>query len=101
MSRKDPTDIAELDADKAAREDRARLAAQQERADVKWLMSGKQGRRVVWRLLSQAGVFRSTFSTNAMQSAFNEGARNSGLLLLNQVHAVAPELYPQMVSENT
>lgn len=100
MSRKDPTDINDLEADKAAREERARLAAAQERADVKWLMNGKQGRRVVWRLLSQGGVFRTTFSTNAMQSAFNEGARNTSLQLLNLVHAVAHELYPQMVSEN-
>jgi len=45
-------------------------------------------------------VFRLSFNTNAMQMAFNEGARNAGNRTLNLIHAVAPEQYHVMVGEN-
>ena len=77
----------------------AKLAIEEEESDIKWLMSNRRGRRVVWRLLDQAGVFRSSFSTVAMQMSFNEGNRNYGLRMLDLVHRVCPELYPQMMKE--
>ena len=80
---------------------RNRLAKENEEADLKWLMGSKRGRRVVWRLLDQSGVFRLSFNTNAMQMAFAEGNRNYGNRTLAMIHALCPELYPQMVKENT
>lgn len=97
----DPIDIY---AQEDAREDadaRARIAANSEENDFKWLMGSKRGRRIVWRLLEQAGVFRSSFSTTAMQMAFNEGNRNFGNRTLSLVHQYCPELYPVMLKENT
>ena len=73
----DPLDLRGQERDRADKELRERLDRQNEEADVKWLMSQKRGRRMVWRFLDQAGVFRSSFSTNAMQMAFAEGNRNS------------------------
>ena len=85
-----------------AREDaelRARLARETERDDIKWLMSSKRGRRIVWRLLEQAGVFRSSFSPTAMQMAFNEGYRNYGNRTLDLIQEYCLELYPLMLKE--
>lgn len=79
----------------------ARLERETEESDVKWLMSSKRGRRIIWRLLDQTGVFRSSFNTTAMQMAFNEGFRNFGNRMLALVHQHCPELYPQMMKENT
>lgn len=64
-------------------------------------MTSKRGRRIVWRLLEEAGVFRISFNPNAMQMAFNEGNRNYGNKLLASIHALCPELYPVMVREVT
>ena len=69
------------------------------RQDLRWLMSERRGRRIVWRLLSDAGVFQLSFHTNAMQMAFNEGIRNKGLKMLNDLLANCPELYTRMVEE--
>ena len=33
----------------------------------------KRGRRIVWRFLERAGVYRLSFNTNAMAMAFAEG----------------------------
>ena len=97
----DPIDIRAQEKAKTDREVRDRLAKENEEADLKWLMGSKRGRRVVWRLLDQTGVFRLSFNTNAMQMAFAEGNRNFGNRTLAMVHALCPELYPQMVKENT
>ena len=86
---------------KADKDLRERITRENEESDVKWLMSSKRGRRVVWRLLDQAGVFRTTFNTNAMSMAFAEGNRNQGLRLIAMIHALCPEQYPAMMKEQS
>ncbi|UOF81038.1 endopeptidase [Caudoviricetes sp.] len=99
MSNYDPLDLRGQEREKADREVRDRLERETEEADVKWLMGSKRGRRIIWRLLDQAGVFRLSFNTNAMTMAFAEGNRNYGLRLLAMVHSLCPELYPTMLKE--
>jgi hypothetical protein len=99
VSSYDPTDIRSQERAKADADLRARLAKETEEADFKWLMSSKRGRRIVWRILDRAGVFRLSFNTNSMMMAFNEGNRNEGLRILAQIHTLCPELYPVMVRE--
>ena len=97
----DPTDLAAQEQAKEARQLTADVARQNEEDDIKWLMGSKRGRRIVWRLLDQAGVFRSSFSTNAAVMGFNEGCRNFGLRTLSQIHSLCPELYHPMVKEQS
>lgn len=100
MSNFDPLDTRAQErakADKAARE---RLTREDEADGIKWLMGSKRGRRIIWRLLDQSGVFRLSFNTNAMQMAFAEGNRNFGNRALALIHAHTPELYSVMVKEN-
>ena len=80
---------------------KAERRARQEAEDLRWLLSGPRGRRIVYRQLETAGVFRLSFNTNAMAMAFNEGQRNAGLQTLAQVMAALPEAYALMVKENT
>lgn len=71
-----------------------------EAEDLKWLLSSKRGRRIVYRLLQRAGVYRSSFNTNALQMSFNEGNRNSGLMLLAAITDSSPERYAEMIEES-
>lgn len=100
MNTYDPTDLRTQEQTREDAKRRERVAQNAEHEDIKWLMSSKRGRRIVWRLLDRAGVFRLSFNTNAMQMAFAEGNRNEGLRLLSQIHALCPELYPVMTKEN-
>lgn len=99
MNQYDPMALAEQAeaADSKALKDR--MAAESEASDIRWLMESEQGRRIVWRLLNRTGVFRSSFSSDALAMAFAEGNRNTGLQLLAQVHELCPDLYPEMVRE--
>ena len=101
MSNYDPLDLRSQERSKADRELRERLVRENEEADIKWLMGNKRGRRIIWRLLDQAGVFRSSFNTNAMTMSFAEGHRNYGLRILALIHSQCPELYPAMMKEQT
>jgi len=70
-------------------------------ADLEWVMSDSRGRRVLWRLLEQAGVFRLSYTGEAQSTAFNEGQRNIGLRLLAECLEAAPEKYALMQTENS
>lgn len=99
MSNYDPLDVRGQERAKSDKDLRDKLVRDNEESDLKWLMGSKRGRRIVWRLLDRAGVFRLSFNTNAMQMAFAEGNRNEGLRMLAQIHTLCPELYPVMVKE--
>lgn len=102
MSEFDPTDLAEEE----ARETEAQALADQELrwevSDLAWLMSSKRGRRVVWRLLTNAGVYRLSYTQgDALQTAFNEGQRNGGQRLLALIMEHTSSDYALMVQERT
>ena len=91
----DPTNRASIrKAEKAARH------AERERRDVIVnLMNSASGRRYIYNKLSDAMIFQTTFSTNALQMAFNEGNRNNGLKLLSDLMQHCPDQYILMMRE--
>lgn len=95
-----PTDIREQERLQIDKELKKRLERETEEADIKWLMSGKHGRRIVWRMLERSGVYRSTFNSDSMLMAFAEGNRNSGLMLMTQVTTLCPDEYAEMLRES-
>lgn len=62
-------------------------------------MSSKEGRRFVWRQLGNAGVYQLSFNSDAARMAFNEGQRNIGLKLLDDVMEACPNQYANMLRE--
>lgn len=97
----DPLDTRSQEREKEDKALRNKLESQNEEVDLKWLMGSKRGRRIIWRLLEQSGVFRLSFNTNAMSMAFAEGNRNFGNRTLSMIHTLCPELYSVMVKEQT
>lgn len=96
----DPIDIVgqELRQAEMAKDRRTERNGQIE--DFKWLMSDKRGRRFIWRLLEMTGVYRTSFTGNST-TFFNEGQRNIGLMVVNEVHSNCPELYETLIKENS
>jgi hypothetical protein len=71
---------------------------QRQQSDMRKVLGLPEGRRVIWRLLSEAGVFRSSF-TGDSQTFFNEGKRSLGLLIVSEVLAAHPDSYSVMQRE--
>ena len=97
----DPTDLSGQQVSREEAANRRRLASEVELLDVQWLMGSKRGRRIMWRLLEQAGVFRLSFDTNAMRMSFNEGNRNYGNRTLDLIHRTCPDQFTVMLKEST
>lgn len=85
---------APSDAEKARR-----IEAESEAADLLWLMKSARGRRIVWRDLSDAGVFHPVFDGDHAVMCFREGRRNQGLRKLNLVMALPDRYYVLMMQE--
>jgi hypothetical protein len=79
----------------------ARIAIRAERdiADIQFVMSSEQGRRVLWSVLEKGQVFGSCFSVDPHITAFNEGQRNLALALFQRVMGHCPEQYLKMAAE--
>lgn len=99
VTTRDPTDLRAQEADTDAQQHRHNLKQQQEIEDFKWLLAHRQGRRIVWKLMGDAGVFRSTFNHSGSVMAFSEGQRSQGLKLLTAVMEHAPEAFTLMQKE--
>lgn len=80
-------------------EQNQKLAAERQRDDLKHVMSSVQGRRLIWLLLNNAGVFSLSFTGDNASTNFNEGRRNEGLRLFNEVMTHCPDLYLTMANE--
>jgi len=81
-------------------EERNKRWRARELGDLKKVLSFAEGRRLVWRLMDEAGVFRTAFSPSNNQAFFNLGYQNMGLMLWSDLNTVAPERYPQMQREH-
>jgi len=95
----DPTDLVGQDAAREERKaadvfDRDRFVV-----DFKWLMQHKQGRRIMWWLISQAGVFRNPWRPSANEMSFVAGNMNQGQLLLTEIFTIVPDSFTTMMKE--
>lgn len=68
--------------------------------DLKVVLKKPEGRRVIYKLLCECGVFKASFSLNSMQTSFSEGRRDIGLSLLKDLDEAEPNAYSQMLTEH-
>lgn len=92
----DPMSVSEEDGALSPQEQRAFDRVE----DVKWLMGNLRGRRIVMDLLDKSGFRKEPMTGNA-QTYFNLGAAKIGRELESEIFAVCPELYVQMIKENS
>ena len=72
-----------------------------QRVDViRGLMSSTPGRQWMHERLLRAHVFASSFTGEALSSAYREGERNIGLQDLNDIMSCCPDLYILMMQES-
>lgn len=79
-----------------AREERRREQADD---DLRAVLSTREGRAVVWRVVDEvAGTFSGTF-TGSSQTFHLEGRRSVGIDVMREAQRVAPQLYLLALSE--
>lgn len=92
-------DPLNFDEEKKKIEEANKRTADRKTNDLKKVLGFPEGRRFVWELLSDSGIFHTSFSQNALTMAFNEGHREIGLGILDEINKNMPELFTQMRNE--
>lgn len=100
MNDSDPTDIAAIEQREAEAQAKSKRLVEQEIEDLKWFMSDKRGRRLMWRLLERTGTFANPFAGGVEQTSFNCGKMLIGQDYLGSLNNHCPERYNQMITEN-
>jgi hypothetical protein len=68
--------------------------------DIREVCKTPNGRRLLWWFLSKAGVFRSSFAgEKTHQTSFNEGRRDLGNDLLQEITKADPLMFARMQRE--
>lgn len=96
----DPTDFDGLEEAANERQALASLRDRQEIEDLQAIMGDAAGRRFMWRLLGQTGVYRSSFTGEPHGTIFREGERNVGLRLLAIINRHCADEYAEMQKEH-
>lgn len=79
---------SEQDLEQEQLQEEALRKRKQELDDLAVVMDTAAGKRLIWRLLESAGVFRQSFVPDSPHStSFNEGRRSHGNQLLSDIHA--------------
>lgn len=95
-----PTDIYAQEQEQEAEAERQRLLELAKQADLMWVMGDKRGRSFISHLLVHTGVLKGSFTQgDPHATAFNEGRRDVGLSLLNQLQAHTPQELLLMLGE--
>jgi hypothetical protein len=95
----DPTDLKRQERDAEAEEVVARERRRKELDDLRWMLGHPQGRRIVSRVLDEAGVFRSSFNHSGSLMAFNEGRRHMGLWMTAELMEASADGYMKVLKE--
>ena len=69
------------------------LIKKQNDEDMYKTMTLPAGRNCIWNILSMRGPYTLSFCNDPYLTAFNEGARNTAIMLTNELIRVCPELY--------
>ena len=82
------------------RRTKAQLANQKNTEELRRLLADKKMRDFMWRLLEQCKVYHTTFTGAGPTTFFNEGQRQVGLWLLNEIFDSDIRAYALMQTEN-
>ena len=85
---------------RAQREQLRKIQAAAEAQDFQAIAILPEGRRLLRRLMSECGVYQTSFTGEALSAAHKEGKRVIGLWVLEHFNH-CPDLYIQLLTEQT
>lgn len=92
-----PEDIGE-EVQVEVKKTKSKRKREHELNEFRSLLSTYGGRAYIWRLLSQCGVYKISFTGNST-TFFNEGKRQIGLWVLEEVFEADPASFSLMQNE--
>ena len=97
---KDITNVEEIRAKEEFDKKESKRKRDRELSDIRKIVAMPEGRRFIWRVLTRAGIYTPSFAVEQSIMSFNEGKRNIGLFILEDLMRAKPEAFMQMSQEN-
>lgn len=72
---------------------------ERDRSDLCKVLKSPEGRRLLWAIMEDSRVFRTTYSGNPYDTAFREGKRAIGVAMLGRIMDADPGAFPLMQRE--
>ena len=82
------------------KEERAKQKADRRLADIRFVAKSPEGRRLLWRLMADNGIFHSSVNSDTVIMGFSEGRRAAGLSILHDIFEAKASLFGQMQQEH-
>lgn len=77
-----------------------KTARELELDDLKKVLSLKEGRRLIWRIIQEnCGVMRPSAHASGSQTYTNEGRRSVGLDIINEMDELDVQTYAKLIIE--
>jgi hypothetical protein len=80
---------------------RAKDARAMELNDLRAVLATKEGRRLLWRLLSHCKAFRSVFDENPLKMGHLSGRQDVGHFIMHEIEKAKPDAFGTMMREHT
>ena len=80
--------------------DQEKIRSRRERLNWKWLLDSETGRRIAWDLLSECGIFETSFTGHSNTTFFNEGRRQIGLSVVKKIKEARPAALTEMMEQS-
>lgn len=74
--------------------------SERELNDLKRVLALPEGRRLIWRILSETKFFCSTFQQDPNFHAYIAGKRDIGVFLFAEISRLGPKVFEQMQNEH-
>lgn len=84
----------------AKRKTRVQLREDEKREKLRQLLAAPHFQEIMWDILTDCGVYRTSFVNDPYVTAFNEGQRQVGLQIIKRVFDADPNAYTQMRLSN-
>ena len=81
-------------------EKRAKLFNRQRMEFIRTSLTTEQGRRFFWNILEVCHIFQLSYAGDEVNVIFREGERSIGLYILNDIMAICPEKFVEMMQEH-
>lgn len=92
--------LDEIEEKKKKLDEKYKKRRDKELTDLAAVLKTAEGRRLVWRILTEAGIFRSTFSGDEQgRQSWLEGKKDVGYLLMSDIMATDIKMFVQMQQE--
>ena len=98
MAETKPTDVGDQRQVKD-RKVQHKLRRQRQIEKLGQMLNDKDNRAFVWRILERCGVYHTSFTGNDAATNFNEGKRQIGLMILEELSEVDPGAISLMQQE--